>query len=47
MLNRPKTSDLSIDAFHCEVDQKIREVLEFDSNFKRMSIILTYDEIRG
>ena len=30
-----------------EVDQKIREVLEFDCNFKIMSIIITYGETGG
>ena len=29
------------------MDQKIWEVLEFDSNFKIMSIILTYNENGG
>ena len=42
-----KTFGSSINAFHCEVDQKIQEVLEFDSNFKIMSIILIYDETGG
>ena len=42
-----KTSGSLVDAFHREVDQKIWEVLEFDSNFKIMSIILTYDETGG
>ena len=42
-----KTFGSSIDAFHCEVDRKIREVLEFDSNFKIMSIILICDETGG
>ena len=42
-----KTSGLSIYAFHCEKDKKIQEVLEFDSNFKIMSIILTYNETGG
>ena len=40
-----KTSGSLIDASHCAVDQKkMQEVLEFDSNFKIMSVILTYDE---
>ena len=38
-----KTFGSSIDAF----DRKIREVLEFDSNFKIMSIILICDETGG
>ena len=42
-----KTSALLINAFHCEVDRKIWEVLEFDSNFKTMSTILTYNETGG
>ena len=42
-----KTSGSSIDVFHCEMDQKIKEVLEFDANFKIMTIILTYDETGG
>ena len=42
-----KTSTLLINAFHCEVDRKIWEVLEFDSNFNTMSTILTYNETGG
>ena len=32
----------SDNAFHCEIDQKISDILKFDPNFKVMVVFLTY-----
>ena len=32
----------SDNAFHCEIDQKISDILKFDPNFKVMEAFLTY-----